>query len=873
MNALIRILIRFLISLRYRVKVTGLSEVEAKGRRGILFLSSHPALVDPVIIMTLLHRDFAPRAIGDELRINRPFIGRFSRRFGVRVIPDISREGAAGVARTRQVISETIEGLRKGENLLLYPAGRMKRAHIEEVGATSAVETILESVPDVRVVLIRQNGLWGSSFSWASGKSPDVVEVLKKNLKYILMNGIFFMPRRPVEIEFVEPGDFPRGKDRATINRFIEDFYNAGAWANTFVPHKFWEKGGIRVIPEPEPLRMEGDVKSVPETTRRLVREYLKDLTGRERIREEDSLTYDLGLDSLAMTEIILWVEKEFGFSGVNTESLRTVGDVLLAATGRGIATGPPRVKPPSARWFRYEDGEKPLFVPEGRTIADVFLRQAGSGPDRIIVADQISGEKRYRDLIAGILALRPQIEKMPGKYLGIMLPASVAAVVSYLAVLFSGKIPVMINWTTGPRNILRPLDLVGVRHILTSRVLISRIEGQGVELSELTDRFVFLEEIRGRISFWDKLRAFAGSRTRWGALKRAQVSETAVTLFTSGSESLPKVVPLSHTNILTNIRDVSSMFTLRQSDIMIGILPPFHSFGITATIILPLLMGLRTVYYPNPTEAPTLARIIDLYKATLLVGTPTFLNGIVRASVSDQLKPLRLAISGAEKCPDHVYKALQDRCPAMKVLEGYGVTECSPIISVNSEANPRPYKIGTVLASLEYRLVDVDTGLPAENDKPGMLLVRGPSVFGGYLHHTGKSPFVEYEGEEWYSTGDLISRDKEGVLTFRGRLKRFVKLGGEMISLPAIEEALAPLLSLESDERPAFAVESTPDEETPELVLFTTRATDRETVNNQIRNAGLSPLHNIRKIVRVEEIPVLGTGKSDYRRLKESLK
>ena len=873
MDALIRILIRFLLSLRYRIRVTGLSEIKARGREGILFLPNHPALVDPVIIMTLLHKDFAPQALGDELRINQPLIGPFSRHFGVRVIPDISRAGAGGVERTRQVISETIEDLKKGENLLLYPAGRMKRTYLEEIGATSAVETILESAPEVRVVLVRQNGLWGSSFSWASGRSPDIIEVLKRNLKYLFLNGIFLMPRRPVEIEFVEPPDFPRGKDRVAMNRFIEDFHNAKVWPNTYVPYKFWERGGIRQVPEPEPLRMEGDIKSVPETTRRLVREYLNELTGRERINENDSLVYDLGLDSLAMTEIILWLEKEFGFSGVNTESLRTVGDVMLAAIGKGIATGPPRLKPPSAKWFQYEEKKWPLFVPEGRTIAEVFLKQAMSGPDRIIIADQTSGEKTYREVVTSILALKPEIEKVPGEHIGIMLPASVAAVISYLAVLFSGKIPVMINWTTGPRNILHPLDLAGVRHVITSRTLVSRLESQGIDLKELSDRFVFLEEMRKRISFSDKLKAFVKSRTGWGELRDAQVSETAVILFTSGSESLPKVVPLSHTNILTNIRDVSSMVSLDPGDIMIGILPPFHSFGITATIILPLLMGLRTVFYPNPTEAPTLARIIDSYKATLLVGTPTFLNGIVRASTRSQLETLRVVISGAEKCPEYVYKALQDRSAAMKVLEGYGVTECSPVISVNSEANPKAYTIGTVLPSLEYRLVDVETGRPAEINKPGMLLVRGPSVFNGYLHYTGKSPFVEYEGKAWYSTGDLISRDEDGVLTFRGRLKRFVKLGGEMISLPAIEDALAPLLSVESDERPAFAVESTPNEENPELVLFTTRDTDRETANNQIRGAGLSPLHNIRKIVRVENIPVLGTGKTDYRKLRDSMK
>ena len=244
-----------------------------------------------------------------------------------------------------------------------------------------------------------------------------------------------------------------------------------------------------------------------------------------------------------------------------------------------------------------------------------------------------------------------------------------------------------------------------------------------------------------------------------------------------------------------------------------------------------------------------------------------------MRAADDEKLKTLRVVVSGAEKCPLQLYETIASRWPHMKVVEGYGITECSPVVSANREEDIRPGTIGKIAPSVEYAIQDIDTGLRAEKGRAGMLLVRGPSIFGGYLNFKGPSPFVEFEKKEWYRTGDLVSEAPDGVLSFAGRLKRFVKLGGEMISLPAIEEVLAKRYVTESDEKPVLAVEATPQELNPELVLFTIRELDREEVNRRIREGGLSPIHNIRRIVKLDEIPVLGTGKTNYRALKDLLK
>ena len=872
LNTLLGLLGKILLRLRYSIKIKGLDDIKSRGKSGILFLPNHPALIDPAIIVSILHKDFTPQSLAVEFRLTNPLIAWISKRFGARLIPDIPRTGPAASTVIKEMLSESIEHLRGNGNFLLYPAGRLKRSYLEEIRATRAVKLILEQIPDVRVVLVRQNGLWGSSFSWASGKNPDLMFNLKQSLKYLFLNGLFFMPRRPVQIEFVEPKNFPRTADRIIMNRFLEDFYNADASRNTYVPYLFYEKGGVKICPEPEYVKIDWKTDTIPETTQKLVIEFLRQVTGQTDIKKDYHLAYDLGLDSLAIAEVIVWLEKEFGFSQVDTDSLNTVGDVMLAAMGKGVTSDTVPLKPASQRWLREPSSNTQLTIAEGSTITEVFLNQARRNPSKLIIADQVSGEKTYSDLIAAIMVLKPLIKALPGSYIGIMLPASVGATTVYLATLFAGKIPVMVNWTVGPRNMVHLLKLIGVKKVLTANALVDRLSMQKINLEQLSDYFVFLEDLRSKISYKSKISAYLRSRLSWLSLKHPKMTDTAVILFTSGSEGLPKAVPLSHSNIMTNIRDIPLMATVREKDVLIGILPPFHSFGITATIVFPLCMGIRTVYNPNPTDALTIARLVEEYRVSLMVGTPTFLNGIVKASSSRQLRTLRFVISGAEKCPVAVYGSINERRLNIKLLEGYGVTECSPIISFNMESAPKPYTIGRIMPSLEHVIIDVDTGEEVSRNRAGILLVNGPSVFSGYINYDGKSPFVEYKGREWYKTGDLVSEDNDGVLTFCGRLKRFVKLGGEMISLPAIEEVLTPHFASDDDEGPVIAVEATPSEENPELILFTVKDTDRVSVNSCLRDSGLSALHNIRHVIKLDEIPVLGTGKTNYLELKKRL-
>jgi long-chain-fatty-acid--[acyl-carrier-protein] ligase len=872
MFMIIRNIVKILLWLRYRITIKGIDAVAEKGTTGILFLPNHPALIDPIILNTYLHKTFSPRPIADEIQIDRPLIRTFSKTVRALSIPDMAKAGAKGGNEINRALKDTVKALQKGDNILLYPAGHLAHSMFEDLGANSAVDSIAQTIPHIRIVLVCTKGLWGSSFGHGSGKKLNLNGVIFKAFKAVLLNGIIFGPRREVKIEFYEPEDFPKSGGRQTINSYIENFYNKDASNAIYVPYSVWEKRGTSIIPEPESRNIEKDISTVPDTTRDIIIGHLKELTGIEKITPDLRLAHDLGMDSLARAELIVWISQEFGFPQGDTDSMQTVADCILAACGQAIASNTGGIKAISKKWFKDEPGTLPAVIPAKDKITDVFLQQCLNHPDHVIIADQTAGAKTYRQIVAGIYALCPAIKKIPGNRIGIMLPASAVTSIVYLAVLFSGKAPVMINWTVGERSLKHCIKLSEINHILTSRKLTRSLESQNVVLDPFINNFVFLENISAKLSQFNKISALIKSYTSIRLLQKAHISETAVILFTSGSENLPKAVPLTHENLLANICDVGEGLSLFKNDRLIGMLPPFHSFGLTGTLVLPLCAGIKSVYHPNPTEAIALAGLIEAYKVSILVGTPTFLNGIARSATPHQLASLKLAFSGAEKCPESVYKKLKILCPNLKILEGYGITECSPVVSYNRPESAKPYTIGKVIDSLDYVIIDVDTRKKVAPGDEGILLVRGPSIFNGYLNYEGKSPFVEFEKTLWYNTDDIVKEDADNILTFCGRLKRFVKLGGEMISLPAIESVLLAAHDDEDKAGPILAVAAANEENHPEIVLFTMFDADRSSINRLLQKEGLSSLHNIRRIIKLDSIPVLGTGKTDYRSLKKML-
>ncbi|HJZ59720.1 MAG TPA: AMP-binding protein, partial [Gemmataceae bacterium] len=340
-----------------------------------------------------------------------------------------------------------------------------------------------------------------------------------------------------------------------------------------------------------------------------------------------------------------------------------------------------------------------------------------------------------------------------------------------------------------------------------------------------------------------------------------------AVVLFTSGSEKAPKAVPLTHTNILCDQRAVIEALKLGRDNSAIGFLPMFHSFGLTVTGLFPPAVGVRIVHHPDPTDAGGIVRKIAAYKPTLIAATPTFMGFIFDRAKPGDLDSLRFIVVGAEKCPPSVFEKAKHLTPNAEVLEGYGVTECSPVVSVNRPGHVKPGTIGDPLPGVEVCAIDLETEEVLPNGKMGMLHVAGLIVFPGYIGHE-ESPFRQMNGKRWYVTGDLAELDETGAIVFHGRLKRFLKAGGEMISLPALEEPFARLYP-PTDKGPRVAVEGVETPEGRRIVLFTTEDISLKDANALLLKEGFRGVMRLDEVRKVDALPVLGTGKTDYKVLR----
>lgn len=861
--------LKILLRLRYRIKVTGLNKIKPVAGRGTLFLPNHPAISDPPLLFSILYKRFRPYLLADRDRVK--ILSHLGLKDELHLIemPDPAVYGPAARSEIEKRVADIGRILASGGNALVYPAGRIYRSRKEDLRGASATETLLKAAPNARVVLVRTSGLWGSMFSACHGR-PEIVSAFGGAAVKLAMNLFFLMPKRKITVEFVEDANIHALKGRAAINEYLERFYAGAEQPASSVPYFFWLGRHPYLLPEPAPLHDNADIIAVPSPVRETVMAKLRAVSGVTQIQETCRLDGELSMDSLSIMDLAVWIEEEFGYSVDNPAALETVHDVLLAACGSVVKPAGAGMRPPNAEWLL--PTARAAAVPEADNVLQAFGRQLRFGMGRPICADGMAGVKTFRTVCTGVFLLSEEISRFDGDYIGVMLPASTAAPALTLAVMLAGKTPVMINWTAGIKNLAAPLEKMGVKKILTSQALVFKLRARVEDLGDLDSKFVMLEDLADTFTTWRKLRALLRTFTDVDKIENAAVRDVACVLFTSGSESVPKAVPLTHKNVLANMRDMLHFFSFNNRDVMVGILPPFHSFGLNCTTFLPLCTGLRVVYHPNPTEGAAVAELVSAYKGTMLIGTPTFLTGILRSAEAGELSSMRVMVSGAEKCPRRVYEELARNWPGARLVEGYGITECSPVVSANPYENGKTGSIGVLMKTVSCVLMDPETEAITPPPGKGVLLVSGPSIFDGYINYAGPSPFVEHDGRQWYRTGDIVRVDEDGYLFFEGRLKRFIKLGGEMISLPAIEEALNAAFRKPEDENPVLAVDAVSADENPLLTLLAVRDITREQANKAIAQSGLSPLHNVRQVVRVEEIPVLGTGKTDYRAIKALL-
>jgi long-chain-fatty-acid--[acyl-carrier-protein] ligase len=855
---------KLILSLRYRVRVHGLDKV--RGLKGkTLILPNHPGMIDPPIVLTALWPTLHPRPLVYEGNFRSPFLRPLMFLLDAVRIPDLERPDVEARAQTRQAIQEVIDGLSRGQNIILWPSGMIQRDGVERLGPAQALTDILRAVPDANLVLVRTRGVWGSRFTYArTGAHPDLLGELWAGIGWLLASALLFMPRRRVDVtvELLDRRKLPE-PTREEINPFFETWYNQGGpEAPTFVPyHSFF---GAQTFTFPaRAARAEPDLSKVTPATRTAVTQILEDKLHRSLSEAElqpGTSLDQLGLSSLDRMDLALTVEQRFGFAG--EQAPLTVGEVWALA--EGLVEREP-VKPPSPEWFRPPSDQAAEI--RGETVAEAFITRALAHPTDVVVADDLLGVVKYERLLVGAVLMARRLAELPAANVGLMLPASVVSDAAFLGMHLAGKLPVLLNWTTGPANLAHAARTMNLTHVVTARAFLNRsgVKVEGVE-------YLFVEDIRKGVGRLERLWTFLTVRLLPGNIRRrlppALPDQPAVVLFTSGSEKAPKAVPLTHRNLLTNQRGAMAALGVSRADAILGFLPAFHSFGLSVTGLLPLLGGLKVVRHPDPTDAAGLARKVAAFKPSILVGTPTFVSYIFDRARPGELESLRLIVVGAEKCPQELFERGRQVAPAAALLEGYGITECSPVVSVNRPGDNRPGTIGQPLPDVEVAVVDVDSGQLLPAGERGMLEVSGPTVFPGYYAYDGPSPFRERQGKRWYVTGDLGLMDADGFITFSGRLKRFLKAGGEMISLPALEEPFQRLYP-PTEDGPRVAVEGVETPEGRRIVLFTTEPIALREANARLQEEGFRGVMRLDEVQQVDAIPVLGTGKTDYKMLR----
>jgi long-chain-fatty-acid--[acyl-carrier-protein] ligase len=859
---------QFVFSLRYRVRLHGGEQLrDVKGP--VLILTNHPAYCDPPVVMATLWPWLRMRPLLFEGSFRSPVLAPFMSIIRAVRVPGIERASAEAREITEQAINEIIDGLRRGENFILWAAGRAQRDGLEHLGGARSAADILRAVPEAELIRVRTKGAWGSCFSYAyTGKAPRLVRNLFQSLGLFFANLVFFMPRRELDItvERVDRAHMPEPK-RETLNPWLEAWFNAGGPETpTFVPYHFLFGTRTHEYPRPSGL-ITADLSRVTPETREAVIHLIEQRLNRklsDADREPDTPLDRIGLDSLDRMEVTLAVEHQFGFSG--DQLPLTIGQLWALAQGL-VEREPP--KPPDPAWFRPPSDQGPLRV-LGDTIPEAFVARVLANPRDVAAADDLAGVVTYERMLVGALVLARRFGELPGANVGLLLPASVACDTAFLALHLAGKLPVLLNWTTGPTNLAHAARLMGLTHVITSRAFLDRagVSVQGIE-------YVHLEDVRQGIGQLELLRTLLRVRYRPGSVRKhvPQVppDRPAVVLFTSGSERAPKAVPLTHGNIIAEMRSGIDFLQFSRSQVILGFLPAFHSFGIAATSLLPLLGGMRVVHHPDPTDAAGLARKTAAYRPTMLVGTPTFVSYILERSQPGELASLRMIVVGAEKCPPSLYERAKTAAPDATLLEGYGITECSPVVAVNQPENNRPGTVGRSLPIVEVRAIDLETEAPVPPGTMGMLWVSGPTVFPGYIGFDGPSPFRERDGKRWYVTGDLAEVSADGFIKLAGRLKRFLKAGGEMISLPALEEPFARKFP-PTEDGPRVAVEGVETEAGRRIVLFSTEPVTLADANALLMQEGFRGVMRLDEVRSVDSIPMLGTGKTDYKALRAML-
>ena len=518
------------------------------------------------------------------------------------------------------------------------------------------------------------------------------------------------------------------------------------------------------------------------------------------------------------------------------------------------------------------------------KTIPAAILQSCRWHPRRVLMSDANIERVRFFSALVKSIFLAGRLRDVwkGQEKVGILLPPTVPGALVNFAAWWLGKVPVNLNYTLSTDGLESCIEQCGIKNVITSQKFLEQAK---IEVRTPT---VKLEELAASPGAGEKLKALFLALfcpVRWltaavGGDRRLEIDDDATIIFSSGSTGDPKGVELTHYNVMSNVDQLTQTFSLHPDDSFLGVLPFFHSFGFSGTLVLPAVSGVGAVYHPNPLDARSIGALVDQHRVTFLLATPTFLQIYMRGCTPEQFGSIQYAMVGAEKLTDRVANAFEEQF-GLRPLEAFGCTECSPGVSVNVkdhraagvyQVGGKRGTIGHPLPGMSVRIVDVETGEPQPNGKSGLLLVKGPNVMKGYLGRPDKTAEVLRDG--WYNTGDIAAIDQDGFLSITDRLSRFSKIGGEMVPHIKVEEVLQD--TLEGSET-VLAVTGVPDEKKGERLIVLHTLSD-EQVDQVLEKLGTAEIPNLWKpkkdqFLKVEKLPYLGTGKLDLRRLREIAK
>ena len=480
-------------------------------------------------------------------------------------------------------------------------------------------------------------------------------------------------------------------------------------------------------------------------------------------------------------------------------------------------------------------------------------------GSKKIAIIDGDGRELSYNDVVRSAFALGSALGQhvKKGEHVGIMLPTGAGAVLGFLATLVSGAVPSMLNFTAGSANLKAALHTGQITKIIIAHKFVEQgnLEALVADLSDSAE-MIYLEDIRDGLKFTDKMKGALGPMLPGMFRASPDYRKAGVILFTSGTEGAPKGVVLSHQNIIANVDQVRDKIGLSpEKDIVFNPLPTFHCFGLTVGAILPMLAGVKAVFHPSPLQPREIAKRIGQTGSTILLATDTFISQYTRAGDAGDMDSVRLAVCGAERVRDETRLLVRKKFN-IEILEGYGATEASPVVAANRPDMNKPGTVGQLMAGMEHRLEPVE-GI----HEGGRLSIRGPNIMLGYMKSDNPGVIEPLPGG-WHDTGDIVVLDEDNCIRIKGRVKRFAKIAGEMVSLAVVENCASAVWP---DHMHAAA--SIPDPRKGEQIVLLTTCPDanRSDLLAWAQSHGVSELSVPKKVTRVEDIPVLGTGKVDY--------